>query len=336
MDEIFNITGIDELTEFLASQSDRDAVRERLFSMFLRYSDYRCAEEWNRAVRLCECLAIVGWGKHEALEACRGVYFNGYPNTFFLNSKRRPRFTDAVWAKRGSGIMIDSRLTAFHASCDDPLRRNDTGSGYGGVYPVCDEIRLQSQRNWISKNPIRIYRTLDNCYRNSRPVVDSLANDLQPMLDERMRPHLYGQAINMICINCVLSFHDNNSCKTNYIIADEHLKLRSRDFYRKLRETMTEEEINSGGYFLRNRYEIGPYRKDTGCIKIKIVFEKEFSDMTHRAQKAGMAGFFLEAVGRVAARQRKKLSYDFDLLTEDMKAILDEWTDMPVRQQEPL
>lgn len=330
MEEIFRISDLDKLTEYLMSTSDRNATREWLFSMFLKYSDYKCAEEWNRAVRLCECLAIVGWGEYEALEACRGVYFNGYPNTYFINVSRKPRFVDAVWAKRGSGMIIDSRLTAFHASDDDPLRRPDLMSGYG-IYQLCDATRLESQRNWIQKNPIRIYRTIDNCYSNSRPVIESLEKELQPILDKRMRPERYGNQVNVISINCAFSFFDNNSCKTNYIVADESLKLKRSEFYSRLREIMSEDEIDANGYYMRNRYEIGPYKKDTGCIKITVVFEKEFSSMPHKEQKIKMAEYFIGAIERVTARLKKKLDYDFLLLTEDMKAILDEWIDMPVR-----
>ena len=56
-------------------------MREILYLEFLKYTTYSGAGKWNRAVRLCECLAVTGWGDHEALETVCGVYFNGNPET---------------------------------------------------------------------------------------------------------------------------------------------------------------------------------------------------------------------------------------------------------------
>ena len=70
--KIFEIEDLKELEEFLQSQSEIEQLRERLFAEFLKYADYKNAGEWNKAVRLCESLAIIGWGNHEALEALRG------------------------------------------------------------------------------------------------------------------------------------------------------------------------------------------------------------------------------------------------------------------------
>jgi len=64
MNEIFSIESLAELELFLSKQNT-DEIREKLFAEFLKYSDYKNATEWNKAVRLCECLAIIGWGKEK-------------------------------------------------------------------------------------------------------------------------------------------------------------------------------------------------------------------------------------------------------------------------------
>ncbi|GHV01936.1 hypothetical protein AGMMS49521_2970 [Campylobacterota bacterium] len=69
----------------MATQNSAE-IREKLFDEFLRYAEYKNASEWNRAVRLCECLAIIGWGTHEALQAGRGKFYNGNPETAFITS----------------------------------------------------------------------------------------------------------------------------------------------------------------------------------------------------------------------------------------------------------
>ena len=83
--KIFEIEDLKELEEFLQSQSEIEQLRERLFAEFLKYADYKNAGEWNKAVRLCESLAIIGWGNHEPVEALRGQFFNGNPATCFQN-----------------------------------------------------------------------------------------------------------------------------------------------------------------------------------------------------------------------------------------------------------
>ena len=60
------------------------------------------------------------------------------------------------------------------------------------------DLKLNSQRNWIAKNPIRITRAISNCYENSRAVIESLFEDLQPALNAKMRPKIYGSTINYI------------------------------------------------------------------------------------------------------------------------------------------
>ena len=85
MNEIYAINDLSELENFLHSQNFIEKLREKLFAEFLKYADYKSVSEWNKAVRLCECLAVIGWGNHEPVEASRGVFFNGNPRTFFCN-----------------------------------------------------------------------------------------------------------------------------------------------------------------------------------------------------------------------------------------------------------
>lgn len=314
-----------ELEAQLRRRGDTDALREELFAEFLRYADYTCISEWNHAVLLCESLAIIGWGAHEPVEALRDVYVNGAPNTFFANAMGCPRFTDAIWKQSGKGLMIDAARTRRHASPDDPHRHPDTDNGHGH-YSVSKDSTLQSQRNWIAKNPIWIKRTLDNCYPGSRAVIDSIDRDLQPALDAGMRPQLYGQGLNRIIINCAFSFDDGPHCKTNYIIADEGRRLRQSEYYPTLLGMYTEDEIEANGYYLRPRYSHGPFRTDTGRVNVSIMFEREFSGLSHREQKAVMSEYFLTAATTIATRVKKRLpAYDSTLMLSDFRTILNTW-----------
>ncbi|MFR3550672.1 MAG: hypothetical protein ACLTTW_10780, partial [Coprobacter sp.] len=188
------------------------------------------------------------------------------------------------------------------------------------------DIRLESQRNWIPKNPVWIRRTIDNCYENSKAVIESVDKELKPELDRRMRPEMYGRVINRIIINCSYSYYDHDHCKTNYIIADEKLKLKQKDFYRTLLTMFTRQEIEKNGYYLRNRFEFGPFRADTGKIRIGLNLEKEFSELSHPEQKLKLSEYILFALNHVTDKlKKKKLDYDFDLMLEDFNSILTEW-----------
>ncbi len=172
--------------------------------------------------------------------------------------------------------------------------------------------------------PIEITRTLDNCYPGSRAVLDSITERLTPELRTELRPQLYGDALRQIVINTAMSFYDDFHCKTNYVIADENLKLRPAEYYGTLLTMFTERKIEREGLFLRPRYQIGPLRKDMGLVYVTIIFEKAFSFLPEREQKRKMSEYFLESVMRIARRKRK-LKYDFPLLITDFERVLDWW-----------
>lgn len=321
MTEIFEIEDLGRLREYLSGFADIDKLRTELYAGFLRYAAYVNASEWNRAVRFCECLAIVGWGDHEALEAIKGSYFNGNPNTFFVNRNSEPRLLDAVWSARQGGVAIDFGLSTFHDSHDSVLSR-PIPSGIGEI----QTLKLNSQQNWIPKNPICITRGLANCYENSRALIDSMENELKPELNRRMRPELYGNAINRIILNCSFSFYDNYHSKTNYIIADGSLKLKQKDFYPALLKMYSPEEIEANGYYLRNRFSYGPFNTATGQTRVAIVFEKEFSDQLLQKQKQLLAAYLIHAVERIAGHLSKKIDYNFSLMIADFSTVLHEWS----------
>ena len=177
--------------------------------------------------------------------------------------------------------------------------------------------------------PIVIVRTLDNCYRGSRAVLDSISDDLNPRLQAELLPQRYGcDTLRCIEINTAMSFYDDFHCKTNYVIADESLGLRRSEFDEALACMFSEDKIEREGLFLRPRFQIGPLSKRTGMVYVTIVFEKAFSFMPRMEQKRVMADYFLTAVKRIALRKRN-LNYNFALLIADFSSVLDWWVELP-------
>lgn len=318
LERIYEIENLAELEIFLRAQ-DQILIRERLLGEFDRYAFYKNASEWNKAVKICECLAIVGWGERESLEALRGKFYNGQPATYFLNAHGEPRFVEAYWSKRKTGLTMQDGDTIFHAGPDT--------AGKTLARPVKEEIldlKLNSQRNWIAKNPVRITRAISNCYESSRAVIESLFEELQPALNAKMRPKIYGSTINYIKLECAFSFDDEH-CRTNYIIAPDKPRLSSQRAWELIREMMSEEQRRAGGYYLRNRFEYSPLRKDAGKTGALIHFEREFSELAPMEQKRKMGEYFLTALKQIAQKQ-SRLKYDFAAMIEDFSKILGEWT----------
>ena len=113
---------------------------------------------------------------------------------------------------------------------------------------------------------------------------------------------MYGRTINRIKINSSYSYYDHDHCKTNYIIADEKLKLKQKDFYRTLLTMFTRQEIEKNGYYLRNRFEFGPFRADTGKIRIGLCLEKELRELSHAKQKSLLREYILLALIQVTTK----------------------------------
>lgn len=155
-----------------------------------------------------------------------------------------------------------------------------------------EDIKIESQRNWIPKNPVWIVRTISNCYENSKPVIESIEEKLQDELNKKMRPEKYGKAVNCIFLKCAFSYYDNAHCKTNYIIDESGCKLSSQEAAKELQKLYTKEEISENGYYLRPRFQYGPFKADTGKIEVVIHLEKEFSLLTHHQQKENCQSIF--------------------------------------------
>ncbi len=58
---LYKLETIEDLDNYLNSL-DINTVRKELISEFDRLYDYKNITEWNKLVRVCESLAIIGWG----------------------------------------------------------------------------------------------------------------------------------------------------------------------------------------------------------------------------------------------------------------------------------
>lgn len=160
MTDLFDELTEDGVREWCAQQ-DTDEARAMLVAEFDRGRDYRDAAGWNRLVRVCEALAVLGWGERTPVEAIAERWINGSMYT----QLRDQRFTmlpdgERGWSRKGDGFVL-----------------TDGDRSHAG--PV-----LGTQRIMLAKNPLRISQS-GNYQRDAEPFVAELAA-LRDLLDERL------------------------------------------------------------------------------------------------------------------------------------------------------
>ena len=317
MKDLFELESLKDLEKQVLAY-DESKLRKFLFSEFEKYVDYKNVDDWNKVVRVCECLAIIGWGDREAVQAVLGKFFNGNPETKFCNRYSDSRFVDAIWSKRKDGFTMEQSRTSYHFSPDFPEKETLLWD-----YPVVEEIqnkKLVKQRNWISKNPILIYEG-GHSFPNSKLIASSIGN-LFKLLNVKMNAEAYGRTINRILITPSFSSEGSNT-----IIADSSVKVtHTMDLHQELLKMYSKAEITSNHYYLRHRYTIGNFSKTTGYLKAKLQFDQQFSELPVVEQFDDFIKHLSILIEKISDKLiKKKLDYDFDLMQQDFKKILNEW-----------
>lgn len=189
--EIEQHADLDALRAFLLRQPDQGKLRQDLLHLLRAVVEYETVLEWSRAVRICESLAIVGWGFWERVDACS--HFNGDCwDTWFVNHKGEHRFRFGRWRKRKAGWVLFN--PEYHFSPDIPeIPSKDWRVSAGVDFPVVDLPSLPSQRNYQKQMPIVM-----GAIGGSDPVsnrIFELKRQLTDLLLENMRPTEYGDAL---------------------------------------------------------------------------------------------------------------------------------------------
>jgi len=72
---------------------------------------------------------------------------------------------------------------------------------------VQQPISLNDQRNWIAKNPATLRQIISNRYKSSDGLIKAVKL-LMSSLDRKMRPVVYGSAVNRLHFSYHLSYQD--------------------------------------------------------------------------------------------------------------------------------
>jgi hypothetical protein len=189
--QIARKSSIESLQAYLISRGSAVKVRRSLLDELAKVIEYDDANEWAAAVRICEALAIVGWGDRERVDAISR--FNGDCwETYFVNGGDEFRFREGRWTKRKAGWVLFN--PEYHASPDFPDIPSKSWEGCAHRdYSAVACRKLASQRNCQKQMPFVMGLCGD--FGPVSRCVDSLKSELTAQLMRSMRPAEYGDAL---------------------------------------------------------------------------------------------------------------------------------------------
>ncbi|MFB9275501.1 hypothetical protein [Cohnella cellulosilytica] len=290
LDDIYLMETLEQLTARIRKEPSPDTLRRALLAEYDRYLDYANIREWNRLVRVCEALRLVGWGEREPVEAIAEKWINGsYYSSLRTRTFHTIEGTAKGWSKRGDSFVIDDG-------------RDPTDYGISS---------LAAQRNPLPKNPVRLVRS-GNYQQSVQPFVDSL-RELRERLDRDMRQERYGVDFDYLAFQCWFSHHDDPSptVRYEYFHSEEDVPAHFAE-----------------PYYIRPRLQIGKLAKRGGQLKLEFTrhFTRQEGEFALEALKELFKRDLREIVAILEEKlKKKKLSYRTDLLKQDLETVLEQW-----------
>lgn len=284
--EILKVEEIEALRALLLSQPDQDELRGQLFSLLLSVLEYNDANAWSKAVRICESLAIIGWGDRERVDAC--AHFNGDCwETWFINRQGEYRFRRGRWTKPKAGWRLFN--PQYHFSPDVPEIPAKSWEEYAGIeFPCVDIPVLPSQRNAQKQMPIEMGLIGGNGPVSER--VWELKRELTKLLIQTMRPDIYGDAINRFFL-------------TLHCAAD-----------------------NRAGRGTHEGLKIGSYRAKQKAFSCELHLDSNFGLLNVDDQRRVFLIALQESIKALEAKLAKlKLEYDFSAFHADVVSAFERW-----------
>lgn len=298
MNNIYEYETIEELKEFLKSGSSNE-LRINLLKEFDKLVNYKNIKEWNKLVRICESLAIIGWGEREAFEATAEKWING---SFYTEIRNKYFEQKLEWSK-GWSKQKDTFV----------IYENESDKTDYGI------SKFASLRNKLPKSPIRWSRS-GNYQKSLQPLIDSL-EILRNKVIRETRPEIYGNSFSYIGLNLYFSNHDSGdlTVRSEYFHKEEDVPVNLKD------------KKNEGGmpaYYIRPKFKIG--RLSTKNNELKLVatrhYTREFGELELNKQKLILKTDFIKVIDILSEKlKKKKVKYDTDLLRLDVIKIFSEW-----------
>ncbi|WP_306206281.1 hypothetical protein [Actinoplanes sp. RD1] len=296
-----------------------------LLAAFDRYRDYRTAAEWNGLVRVCEALAVVGWGEREPVEAFAERWINGS----FYTQLRNRQFevvlgSDQRWDKQGNSFVLADDASSLS---DGAGERDDVGRGVGagksdsagrsngaGDHVVVGAATgLASQRIPLASSPVRLVRS-SGCQVEAKPFAEEVVR-LRELLDRRLAKP-YGPGFGSLGIRLHFSHPASG-------------RAPGAEYFH---EVIGAVSVPGAKAYVRPRLEVGRFSLHRGELVCTAV--RHYTDAEARAdlaeQKRGFAEDFDAALDDLARRLRRRApGYRIADLRADAAEALSEWLRKP-------
>ncbi|WP_305789249.1 hypothetical protein [Symbioplanes lichenis] len=314
VEALFGELSVEQVREASSGWDTRE-----LLAAFDRYREYRTAAEWNGLVRVCEALAVVGWGEREPVEAFAERWINGA----FYTQLRNRQFevvlgSDQRWERLGNTFVpAGDSVTAEVLASGNAKARNDDADRGGqqagrvaaqrtGAAPVTG---LASQRIPLASNPLRLVRS-GGCQAEAKPFAEELMR-LRDLLDRRLgKP--YGPGFGSLGIRLNFSHPASGRAPGAEYFHDEAGPV----------------SVAGAKPFVRPRLELGRFSLHRGEVVCTAV--RHYTDAEARAdlpvQKRGFAEDFAAVLDDLARRLRRRApGYRIADLRNDASEVLGEW-----------
>jgi len=158
-EELHNFDTIDDMEVWL-NQFDPDFLRAYLFKEFDKVKYYETANQWNDAVRICEALAIIGWGNRDRVDAVCSRR-DQWRETSFKSKANDMCFRRANWLPRKAGhyqVNYDDYNAPSHSD-----RKSQSYVSTREEDIICTPVdKILSQRNYLVKQPFWFPGTVDS------------------------------------------------------------------------------------------------------------------------------------------------------------------------------
>lgn len=274
-----------------------EALRAELLDEVAKLQHYTDGATWNRLVRVCDALALVGWGNGEPREAIAERWLNSAMYTYQRGVDFKPLDRPERWIQRGAGLVPD---------------------GHPDAEPV---ERLRSQEIPLPKNPVRIAYPSLNVAEDAVAFIRA-SEELRLRLDRKLA-RSYGQGFGWIGFELVSSCADGHLLNE---VAGEPPFVRYRsEFFHRDADVVRQVGVDA---FVRPRLEIGRISKRRGerCLVVTRHYTSAEQTESLATRCAGLIDD-LDAVLTTLEAKLARSAPDYRLaeLRRDLHAVADEW-----------
>lgn len=177
------------IEEMIAGLSDYDEtfLRKHLHKEFDKVKYYENADEWNDAVRICEALAIIGWGDRQPVEA-KISRQDKWRSTYLRSNVDDKCFREANWLPRKAGRYICNFSDYFGPSHKE--RKSFKSENVREEDIICRLVEaLYHQRNSVAVMPIWFSGRVDTSEISW--TVNDYGDELSAILKDVINPAPY-------------------------------------------------------------------------------------------------------------------------------------------------